>query len=135
MLLPALERHGRRKLGVLRASAATIDRLLSDVKIMAPNAASTGGAPPPFAGKSLCARSTIGGDLRRAIARRIWLRTPAHQFPEPSPEADEGGPGDLDQMLPPSSWREAVLVVEAIARSHSLSLGAFAASTSTTTAH
>jgi hypothetical protein len=62
-LLPALERHGRLKLSVderalvLRASAATIDRLLSDVKI-----------------------ATAGGRRRRAgfssaVRRQVPVRT------------------------------------------------------------
>jgi hypothetical protein len=60
-LLPALERHGRLKLRaderplVLRVSAATIDRLLGEVKI----AAAGGGFR--------CARLMTGGNLARLL--------------------------------------------------------------------
>jgi Integrase core domain len=127
-LLPALERHGRLKLDVnervlvLRASAATIDRLLGDVKIAA-----------------------AGGRRRRAgfssaVRRQVPVRT-FSDWGRPPPgycEADlvaHGGTsvsGAFIQTLTmvdvatgwtecfPLVMREAALVVEAIERAQSL---------------
>jgi hypothetical protein len=90
-LLPALERHGRLNLGtceralVLRASAATIDRLLADVKIAA------AGGRRRRAGFSSAVRRQVPvrtfndwGAPSRATARPIWLRMAAHRFLDPS---------------------------------------------------
>jgi hypothetical protein len=127
-LLPALERHGRLKLCaderrlVLRASAATIDRLLSAVKIAA-----------------------AGGSRRRAgFSSVVRRQVPVHTFNdwrEPTPgycEVDlvaHGGTsvsGAFIQTLTmvdvATGWtecfplvvREATLVVEAIERAQSL---------------
>jgi len=127
-LLPALKRHGRLKLGadecalVLRASAATIDRLLSDVKLAA-----------------------AGGRRRRAgfssaVGRQVPVRT-FNDWGKPSPgycEADlvahagTSASGAFIQTLTmvdvATGWtecfplivREAALVVEAIERAQSL---------------
>jgi hypothetical protein len=127
-LLPALERHGRLKLYaderalVLRASAATIDRLLSEVKVAA-----------------------AGGRRRRAgfssaVRRQVPVRT-FNDWGKPPPgycEADlvaHGGTsvsGAFIQTLTmvdvATGWtecfplivREAALVVEAIERAQSL---------------
>jgi hypothetical protein len=90
-LLPALERHGRLKLVageralVLRASAATIDRLLTEVKIAA------AGGRRRRAGFSSAVRCQVPvrtfsdwGAPPRVIAKRIWLRMAAHRFLDPS---------------------------------------------------
>jgi hypothetical protein len=79
-LLPALEQHGRLKLGTadrdlaLAISAATIDRLLGDVKV-----AASGGElrrAGCYSGQSdakfRSARSTTGKARRRASARSTW---------------------------------------------------------------
>lgn len=127
-LLPALERHGRLKLEaderalVLKASAATIDRLLSDVKRMA-----------------------AGGRRRRAgfssaVRRQVPVRT-FNDWGEPRPgycEADlvahsgTSVSGAFIQTLTivdvATGWteclplvvREAALVIEAIERAQSL---------------
>jgi hypothetical protein len=112
-LLPALERHGRLKLDVnervlvLQASAATIDRLLSDVKVTAAGGRrrragfssavrrqvpvrtfNDWGRPPP----GYCKADLVahGGTLG------IWTH----------PDAHDGGCGDrLDRVLPARSAR------------------------------
>jgi hypothetical protein len=90
-LLPALERHGRLQLTaeeralLLRASAATIDRLLSEMKVAA------AGGRRRRAGFSSAVRRQVPvrtfndwGKPRRGIAKRIWLHTAAHRYPERS---------------------------------------------------
>ena len=141
-LLPALERHGRLKLGaadrvlVLAISAATIDRLLADTKIAA-----------------------AGGKRRRvgfysAIRREVPIRT-FNDWQDPPPgfcEIDmvaHGGTsvaGSFIQTLTmvdvatgwteclPSVTREGSLVVEAIKRARACSRGSISAPTSTMTA-
>ena len=89
-LLAALERHGRLKLGqadrdrVLVVSAATVDRLLSEVKVTA-----SGGKRRRAGFYSAIRRegarfrsehSTIGKAHRRASARSTWLHMVARRW-------------------------------------------------------
>ena len=86
-LLPALEQHGRLQLGqadharVLAISAATIDRLLVDVKIAASGA---GGAVPDSirqsGARSRSARSMTGTARRLASARSTWSPMAARRW-------------------------------------------------------
>jgi hypothetical protein len=91
-LPPALERHGRLKLGtadralVLGVSAATIDRLLIDTRI-----AASGGRRRRVGFYSAIRRevpirtpSTTGRILRPGSARSTWWRTAAPRLQAPS---------------------------------------------------
>ena len=78
-LLPALERNGRLTLDgsdrarVLAISAATIDRLLGDVRVAASGGKRRRAASTRQSGaRSRSARSTIGKVRRRASARSTW---------------------------------------------------------------
>jgi hypothetical protein len=89
-LLPALERHARLKLEVneralvLRASAATIDRLLGDVKIAAAAGVDAPDFPRLYADRFPCVHLVTGVDLRPVIAKLIWWRMEAHRYLEHS---------------------------------------------------
>src|SRR3981081_1627571 len=83
-LLPALEQHGRLKLGegdrdlVLAISSASIDRLLGDVKV----AASGGNAQDSTrrsGARFRSARSTTGTARRQATARSTWSHMAARR--------------------------------------------------------
>ena len=86
-LLPALEQHGRLKLGegdrdlVLAISSATIDRLLGDVKVAASGGkrrrvVSTRRSDARFRS----ARSTTGTARRQATARSTWSHMAARRW-------------------------------------------------------
>jgi hypothetical protein len=86
-LLSALERHGRLKLGkadgdrVLAISAATIDRLLGDVKVAASGGKRRRAASTRLSGARFqSARSTIGKARRRASARSTWSHMVARRW-------------------------------------------------------
>jgi len=92
-LLPVLERHGRLRLGaiertlVLSVSAATIDRLLGDVKV-----AAASGRPDTFGDKQHSIVQRLLKALRRKAAQRVIAETTAEGGQAKMPKAGVGGP-------------------------------------------
>jgi lambda repressor-like predicted transcriptional regulator len=90
MLLPSLERHGRLQLGeseralVLLVSAATIDRLLGDVKVAAAVAGGVWGSTLRSVARFQSTPSMTGRTRRLASARSTWWRTVALRSRAPS---------------------------------------------------
>jgi hypothetical protein len=84
-LVPALERHGRLQLGegeqaqLLAVSAATIDRMLGDVRRRAAVAGGPASTPRSVA-RCRSGRSTTGRTRRLASARSIWWRMAARRW-------------------------------------------------------
>jgi hypothetical protein len=88
VLLPALERHAQLAINeairalMLTISPATIDRLLSEVRLVARGVGDGGpGSARRSGARCLCGRSAIGTTRRRAASRWILSCIPEHRPP------------------------------------------------------
>src|SRR5215472_2446872 len=87
VLLPALERHGQLAIdetirGLLLAiSPATIDRLLSQVRLAAAGVGGAPGSARQCAAQCRCGRSAIGTTRRQGLSRSILLLMQAPRLP------------------------------------------------------
>ncbi len=87
ILVPALVQHGRLRLSegeqaqLLTVSAATIDRMLGDVKVAAAGAVAVGPASTPRSvARCRSGRSTTGRTHRLASARSTWWLMAARRW-------------------------------------------------------
>jgi len=87
VLLPALERHGQLAIDetirgqLLVISPATIDRLLSQVRLAAAGVGGAPGSARQCAAQCRCGRSAIGTTRRQGLSRSILLLMQAPRLP------------------------------------------------------